>query len=287
MIANMPRLRLFMLALVLLFVGEVLPARGDDWPIARAPGREPEPYRIDKKLLAKVPRAFLDDAAACILYSGTNYLIEKNGTVETVTHEITRLNGRKGIESLGEYRHITYDPTCQKLVLNEARIIKADGTIVAIEPKHVQLRDVSTDYTVYDRDKQLVISFPNLEVGDIYEVKWTTRGKNEEIFGQFFTRDTFGDDQYPTVLDEMRVRLPKNKTLRYAAVNGKLDPVIRDQGDFRTYLWMVRNRPELPRDSDRPSREELRLQVACSTFASWEEIGQWKHKLRAECWTCT
>ena len=269
------------------FLGTVLPARADDWPVPRAPSREPVPYRFDTKLLPKVPRAFLEDAAACILYSGVNYLIEPDGTVETITHEITRLNGRKGIENLGEYRSITYDPSYQKLILNAARIIKANGTIVSIEPRHVHLRDVSTDFTVYDRDKQLVISFPNLEVGDIYEVKWTTRGKNDEIGGQFFTRNTFGDDRYPTVKDEMRIRLPKNKPLRYGAVNGKLEPVIRSDGKYRIYHWSVRNRPELAQDSDRPSREELRLQVACSTFDSWQEIGQWKHKLRADCWKCT
>ena len=262
-------------------------ARADDWPVPRAPGREPVPYRFRAKLLSQIPRSFLDDAAACILYSGVNYLIEEDGTLETVTHEITRLNGRKGIENLGEYRSITYDPTYQKLTLNEARIIKANGAVVPIEPRHVHLRDISTDYSVYDRDKQLVISFPNLEVGDIYEVKWTTRGKNDEISDQFFTRNTFGDDRYPTVKEEMRIRLPKSKTLRHAAVNGKLEPKIREEGKYRTYHWAVSNRPELAQDSDRPSREELRLQVACSTFDSWQDIGKWKHQLRAECWTCT
>jgi tetratricopeptide (TPR) repeat protein len=272
---------------VVFLLGIASPARADDWPVPRATSREPVPYRFDGKLLSQIPRSFLDDAAACVLYSGANYLIDEDGTVETVTHEITRLNGRKGIENLGEYRSITYDPTYQKLTLNEARIIKANGKVVPIEPRHVQLRDVSTDYTAYDRDKQLVISFPNLEVGDIYEVKWTTRGKNDEIFGRFFTRNTFGDDRYPTVKEEMRIRLPKSKTLHHASVNGKLEPVIRDEGKYRLYHWAGNNRPELAQDSDRPSREDLRLQVACSTFASWQEIGTWKHKLRAECWECT
>ena len=46
---------------------------------------------------------------------------------------------------------------------------------VEVEPRHVQLRDQVTDYQVYDRDKQLVISFPGLEVGDAIEVRWTVR----------------------------------------------------------------------------------------------------------------
>src|SRR5207245_2246430 len=144
-----------------------------------------------------VPADFLDDVPACILYSGSNHLIEPDGTIESISHEITRLGSRKSVEKLGEFRGISYDPAYQKMTLNEARIHKPGGKIVEIEPRHVHLRDVSTDYSTYSSDKQLVISFPSLEVGDVLEVKWTLRGKNPEHFGQFFTRYNFGDVEYP------------------------------------------------------------------------------------------
>src|ERR1019366_3983641 len=182
----------------------------------------------DPRVLKTIPKEFLDDSTACILYSGNTHLVEPDGTVEAISPEITRLNSRKGIEKLGEFRSITFDPTYEKLTLNEARIIKPNGKIVPIEPKHVQLRDVATDFQVYEQDKQLVISFPNLAVGAPYEVKWTVRGKNREFDGNFFSRYTFGDDQHPVLLDELRVRVPKNKVLKYAAVNGKVDPVITE-----------------------------------------------------------
>ncbi len=264
-----------------------LAALADGWPVPRGPSREPIPFRYDSGLWQKVPRPFLEDAAACILYSAMTHLVEADGTVETITHEITRLNSRKGIEGLGEYRAIYFDPQYQKLTLNEARVIKPTGQVVPIEAKHVQLRDISTDYQVYDQNKQLVISFPNLRVGDVYEVKWTVRGKNPEFGEQFFTRYQFGDENYPIVGDELRVRLPKDKPLRWAVSNGRLDPVVGDQGPQRLYHWKAANLPELPRDDDKPSKEELRLQVMCSTFGSWEEVGRWKDNLRADCWSCT
>jgi tetratricopeptide (TPR) repeat protein/transglutaminase-like putative cysteine protease len=258
-----------------------------DWPVARGPSHEPAPFRYDPGLVKKLPRSFLEDAAACTLYSGNTYLVEADGTVEAISHEIVRFNGRKGIEKLGEYRSISYDPAYQKLTLNEARVLKPDGRRVDIEPKHVQLRDLSTDYQVYDHDKQLIISFPNLEVGDAIEVKWTTRGKNPEYQGHFFNRYTFGDDKYPVALDELRVRVPRAMTLRYASVNGKVEPVIREDAGHRLYHWQVTNRPELPQDENLPTREEFRLQVVVSTFASWDEVGRWKQGLRAGCWKCT
>ena len=113
----------------------------------------------------------------------------------------------------------------------------------------MQLRDVATDFQVYDQDKQLVISFPNLEVGDTYEVKWTVRGKNREFDGHFFSRYTFGDDFHPVLRDEFRVQVPKNKTLKYATVNGKANLKISDAADgAKFYHWSATdNRPVCPR----------------------------------------
>ena len=191
---------------------------GDKWPVPVGPSHEPDPFHYDAKLWKDVPKDYLDDAAACILYASTSYLVEPDGTIETVVHDVTRLNGRKGIEKLGEYRNISYDPSYETLTLNTAVIHKADGHDAPIEPRDVQLRDVGTDYQVYDHEKQLIISFPNLEVGDIFEVKWTVRGKNPEHAGQFFTRYTFGDATYPCVTDELRVRLPEDHAVQVRLV---------------------------------------------------------------------
>jgi transglutaminase-like putative cysteine protease/tetratricopeptide (TPR) repeat protein len=272
---------------ILLLLLCIARTQADEWPVPRGQSHEPAPYVYDAGVWKQVPRAFLEDAPACVLYNGTTYLVERDGTIETITHEIARLNGRKGIDKLGEYHNIAYAPAYQKLTLNVARVLKHNGQVVEIEPKHVQLRDQSTDYQVYDPDKQLVISFPNLEVGDVYEVKWTVRGRNPEHFGHFFARYPFGDDRYPVVRDDLRVRLPKDRTFKFAMTNGKLEPRVQEDKNDRLYLWQAHHVPALPLDDNLPSKEELRTQLACSTFASWEEVGKWKEKLRADCWKCT
>src|SRR5262249_31744539 len=161
----------------------------------------------------------------------------------------------------------------QKLTLNEACIHKHDGRRLDVEARHVQLRDVATDFQVYDHEKQLIISFPTLEVGDIIEVKWTVRGKPPEHGGQFFIRYTFADPTFPVVLDLFRVRLPRTKPFHRSTVGGVLDPERREDGDFSTYTWKARNCPRAPQDDNLPSREKLHVSVACSTFASWAEVG--------------
>jgi tetratricopeptide (TPR) repeat protein/transglutaminase-like putative cysteine protease len=286
LVMDMIHKRGFLLVLLVGFWAAPL-GRAADWPVARGPSREPVPYQYDAKAWQQVPKEFLEDAPACTLYAGVTHTVEEDGTIETVSHEITRLSSRKALDRLGEYRNITYTPAYEKLTLNEARVLKADGRIFPVEAQHVQLRDIGTDFQVYDTSKMLIISFPRLEVGDCFEVKWTVRGKNPEHAGHFFTRYTFGDDRYPVVRDEMRVRLPKERTLKSASVGGRLDPEIKEEAGQRTYHWKVDNRPQLPQDDYLPSKEELRLQVACSTFASWDEVFKWKHNLRKDCWHCT
>src|SRR5437588_2795260 len=191
------------LALIVLFAP---PAAAQNWPVPYGPPRTPAEYRYDPAAWKAVPPDYLDDAPACILYSHSEYRLEADGTVETTCHELTRLNGRKGIEQVGEYKSITYTPSYEKLALHDARIHKADGTVTKVEPRHVQLRDVNTDHLVYDPSKQLVISFPGLEVGDVIEVRWSTRGKHPEYAGHLFTRYTFGADKSPTAPAELVVR---------------------------------------------------------------------------------
>jgi tetratricopeptide (TPR) repeat protein len=278
--------RPFLVLLALGCLATAAPA-ADKWPVPLGPSHEPNPFHYDSKLWQEVPKKYIDDAAACILYASSTYLVEPDGTIETIVHDVTRLNGRKGVEKLGEYRNIAYDPSYETLTLNTAVIHKADGRDVPVEARDVQLRDVATDYQVYDHQKQLIISFPHLEVGDVFEVKWTIRGKNPEYAGRFFTRYAFGDVTYPCVTDELRVRVPKAMPFKYASFIGKIDPIRTEDKDQVLYLWKSVHNERLPQDENMPSKEDLRAGVACSTFPSWQAVGKWKMALRKESWVCS
>ena len=257
------------------------------WPIAIGHARDPHPFQYDALLWKQVPTEYLRNAEACVLFASSVHLVENDGTIESTIHDVTRLNSRNSIESLGEYRRLIVHPSYEKLTLNRACIYKQDGRTVKIEPRHVHLRDSSTDFETYNPTKMLVISFPGLEVGDVIDVKWTTRGKPPEQQGKFYYRYQFGAVGYPIVRDEFIVRVPKGTPFHHVTVNGILRPKIQKSRKHYTYRWIARNVNRLPRDPDRPSNEEFRLQVCCSTFKDWMEVAQWKTNLRKHCWQCT
>jgi transglutaminase-like putative cysteine protease/tetratricopeptide (TPR) repeat protein len=274
-------------ACLLVLAATAYPLDAADWPVPRGPSHEPEPFVFDSKKPPACPKEYLDDYGAVVLYSSTSHRLLDDGTLETTVHEVTKLNGRKAVEDLGEYHYASYMPGWQKFMLHEARIHKADGAKVDVEPNHVSVRDSSgDDALVYDVSKQVTISFPNLAVGDVYEVKWSTRGKNPEFGGEFFTRYTFGDDRYPVVRDVWHVQIPKSKPLHVGSINASLKPEIGAANNARHYRWTVTNRLPPPKEDDAPSKDEYRWQGACSTFADWQAVAAWKSRVRAHCWKC-
>src|SRR5262245_39712178 len=129
------------LAVVVTLLVSAAGTHAAEWPVPRGPSRELVKYQYDPAQWKKVPQESLDDAPACILYSVVTYLLDADGTIEAITHEVTRLNSRKAVQDLDEYRSIFYTPAYEKLTLNEALVHKADGKTIPVQANHVQLRD--------------------------------------------------------------------------------------------------------------------------------------------------
>jgi tetratricopeptide (TPR) repeat protein/transglutaminase-like putative cysteine protease len=274
--------RPFVVVFLFAMVNFAARAESPAWPVSVGPPRSSAPVRYEPGAWKDVPAEFLDDAAACFLYSGTTQRLETDGTTESTTHEIIRLNGRKGIDQLGEYRTITFAPAYERVTLHAARVHKKNGGVIEVGPRNVQVRDVNTDHQIYDPSKQLVISFPALEVGDTVEVHWTTRGRHPEHPGQLFSRYQFGNDKYPVVRDEWCVRVPEGRELKHATVNGNVALTVTSEGGERVYRWVAKHRRPLPQGDHLPSAEEYRLEAVCSTFTSWDEVGRWDQSLVAD-----
>ena len=163
------------LAFLIVFLS---PVRGldKDSMVERAPAHDLVPFVYDPGSLKKVPVACLTDYPAYYIHASTSYRIEADGAIESTTHEVIRLNNRKGIDQIGEHRNVTYCPSYEKLVLNEARVLKPDGRRVAVEPKNLQLRDVPNRITWFTiRAKNSSSRSLAWKPATSSIVEWTTR----------------------------------------------------------------------------------------------------------------
>ena len=128
---------------------------------------------------------------------------------------------------------------------------------------------------MYDSNKQVIISFPRLDVGDVLEVFWTVRGRHPEFQDQFFYRYSFGNEKYPVLRDDWTVRMPKDRPLRYESINGAVPVAISEADGLKIYSWKTTNRTAPPPGDRQPPADEQKLQIACSTFLTWQSVHEW------------
>jgi hypothetical protein len=221
------------------------------WPVPRGPSREPDPVVYNAELLAKVPEELLTEHEACYLVGRDVHEVLPDGKVRITHHFIARVNARSALESLGDWP-LWFDASCEQATLNEARIHKPDGRTIEVAPEDVHLRDENTDYFQFDEFKNIIVSFSQLAVGDVVEVKYTRVLTDPQFTNQYFSSFLFFHEEFPIHLSELVVCLPSEKTLQHKTWGADVAPQIAARDGVRTYRWRLENVAPLPLEDDLP-----------------------------------
>lgn len=251
----------------------------DAWPVARAPATDVEPVPPMPQLLAALPEELLRDYPATYLVYREEHTLRPDGNEVTRVHQLLRLNNRLALEELAE-QQIEFLPASQTLVLHTARLHTAGGAQVDLLPHQAHVRDTNTDFKVYDQARQLVLSFPARTPGDVLEFHYSVIDANPQAGGHMFDIHLFGHQNYPVGLEELVLRLPADRTLRYAMRGTEEGPAIECSGSEAVYRWR-RHAIFPPGEEERmPPAASLLPCVAYSTFASWEEVAAFHRRVR-------
>jgi hypothetical protein len=122
-----PNVQRWLTSFVIVVASAPAPAGDRDWPVERGFAKPKVEFRAE--MVRSAPAGYLQDAAACYLYSGTHHTLDRDGTLHAATQELIRLNTRRGIDQMGEFRSIAFNPHYEKVVLHLARVHKAAGPI--------------------------------------------------------------------------------------------------------------------------------------------------------------
>lgn len=259
-----------------------------EWVLKREPSPAWAPLPDNPQDASKVPPEWLDEHGAVYLHNSTRILLATDGTTTTSSTQIIRLLGRKAIATLGDHREIVFDPSFEKCSLNHAFVVGANGGRRELEPRHCQVRDVVTDFAIYQNDKQAILSFPGLQVGDTLVVQWTTTGKNPEYKGHCFGRFSLGMVGYPTLEEVVRLGVPTGRAFRARLKGLAIEPSQSTRGGIEWTEWKARQLAPLElEDAQSADTRDLEPEISYSTFRSWEEVGQWQAQLRPDLWTVT
>jgi tetratricopeptide (TPR) repeat protein len=159
------------------------------------------------------------------------------------------------------------------------RVHKADGSTVATPAENVL--DLPSEVTrvapMYSDLKQKQIPVKALGVGDTLEFEIAFIEDRPMVPGQFWYAYNFTRNL--VVLRELlEVRVPRNKQPKI--VNADLKPVVSADGAETVYTWTTSNTtPTKPAGTGEAPEEPAKPSVQLSTFASWQQVGEWYGKL--------
>jgi transglutaminase-like putative cysteine protease len=190
-------------------------------------------------------------------------------------HSASKALDGGGVEKVANIS-INFDPSYQTLTLHAINVIR-DGTVIPKLPgARVQVlqRETELDYLVYDGSMTASVLLDDIRIGDIVEYAFSVDGNNPVFQGKVTGR---AELQWAVPVEHSFVRLlaPSGRPLHIAALNSTQQPVVREAGGYRDYVWEQRNIAALKVDRGAPDWFDPYASVQWTEYPDWASVVQW------------
>ena len=250
--------------------------------------QSPAPKGTPAKKTASVPD--FSQEAFVIEHFHRKVKFENDGTSATEDSMRVRVQSDAGVQRYGLLT-FSYPSATNSFDIELLRVTKPDGTVIVTPPDSVQdmPADISRQAPFYSDIHEKHIAVKGLGIGDTLESLTRERINKPLAPGQFWFE--YGFTREEVVLDEqLEVSVPHGRAIKLKST--EVQPVIKDEGDSRVYLWKTSN---LDRKDDKAKQREAlqrmvllqrgrlpQAHVLLSSFQSWDELGHWFQTLQQE-----
>jgi tetratricopeptide (TPR) repeat protein len=230
------------------------------------------PYLYDARELSRLPALAGEDVEVLADLSVTK--VFANGLSSRTRQIVLRPLTARGVDT-ARAQSLQYSPDRQRVSVDRARIFRKDGSI--LESKSEGDRNLSEPwYGIYYDLRARVVSFPQLEAGDVIELVMRTDDSGSNFFA-----DYFGDFAY---LQSTQVRRVSDYVLlgppgrTFYASASKLPGLSHTEGKLPDggswQRWTARDVSKLVPEPSMPGYSEVLAYVHVSTYRSWEDVGR-------------
>lgn len=178
--------------------------------------------------------------------------------------------------------NFTYTSANETVEIDYVRVRKPDGTIVKTPDYNIQdmAADVTRTAPIYSDIHEKHVAVKGLAVGDVLAYLVRYRIVKPEVPGQFWHEYSFVKDAIAK--DELlEISLPSGKYLK--VVSPQFKPEVKEEGARRVYRWKYSNLTVKETDpNEAPRRFPHNPDVQVTTFASWEDVGNWYRALQKD-----
>jgi tetratricopeptide (TPR) repeat protein len=170
---------------------------------------------------------------------------------------------------------ITFDPDVQRVMVRAARVYRQGRQLEATDTYEQQLGEPW--YRIYYDTRALVVVFPDLEPGDVVEIRYRIDDVAER--NQF--DDYYGDMHYfqggsPVARTDYVLITPVSRTFHFN--EPRMASLRHDQrvdGARRIDHFHAEDVPAIRSEDGMPGATETRPYLHVSTYRTWEDVGRW------------
>ncbi len=235
--------------------------------------RMDEAYAVsEQELLSRVREE--TGYASRILEELTVNTVYENGLGSSFHQVAAQLVTDQGARDWRTYP-IQFDPDVQRVTVRVARVYRNGRRLEAGESFEQQLGE--PQYRIYYDTRAFVIVFPDLDPGDVVEVRY----RIDDIAERNLFNDYYGDLHYlggetPIASLDYVLMTPASRRFYFNEPRlASLEHETETTGGVRTDHFHAVNLPALRPEDGMPGRTEVLPYLHVSTFESWNDVGRW------------
>ncbi len=193
-----------------------------------------------------------ENADAVYLKLVKEYQLNPNGSFDYTVEKELKLLTHYAFHRLYGETFIIYNPDYQKLDIDYAYTIMADGKKVTTPENAFNkvLPRYAAHVPVYNNLREMVVTHTGLEVGAVINLGYTIHTQSD-FLPAFMGKELIGD--YAPIAEQIiRIKVPVDMELDYQAYNIRTSPDVTSDRGFKTYTWIFKDLPIKSRASNKP-----------------------------------
>jgi tetratricopeptide (TPR) repeat protein len=198
-----------------------------------------------------------------------------NGLGSSFVQWAAQAHDQEGARQLRTYS-IQFDPDTQRVEIRQARVFRADGSVLeATQTFERQLGEPW--YRIYYDTRALVVVFPDLEPGDAVEIQYRTDDvAHRNLFADYYGDLTFLQGFSPIRRFDYVLITPARRRFYFNEPRAQGLEHERTTADGRNIDHFFRTDVDAIRsEQGMPGMTEVAPYLHVSTYRTWEDVGRW------------
>jgi transglutaminase-like putative cysteine protease len=198
--------------------------------------------------------------------------VSKSELYSRYIKEVVNENGVQNESKL----EFSFDPSYEELIIHSIKVHRGTNSFDRLDPQKIKILQQEKDLQrhVYDGRLSIVTFLEDIRVGDIIEYSSTIRGVHPSFVGHYV--DSFYVQwDVPVKRQRIRVLYPSDRPFFSKSHNINVEPLIRDKGPEKEYIWEFTNLPKQNWDGDLPTWYHPTPWIQMSDFADWGDVLKW------------